>query len=160
SEAPLDSGVEAPAVPSRPGRNAKGQFLKGNYEAITHALRATRLPPELQHLPAEIAEWMANVAADEGDPDEIPTPPQGLLEYRGRIHRRIVQLDTALELRGLIDKRGKLRVAWLQQLSSLISTAKSLDQLLGLERRPKKVQSLDEIFAEAAREAEAETESA
>jgi hypothetical protein len=95
---------------------------------------------------------MASVVADEGDPEDVPARRKSLLEYRGRIHRRIVQLDTALELRGLIDKRGKLRVAWLQQLSSFITTAKSLDQLLGLARKAKRVPTLAELMSEPSTE--------
>ena len=110
-------------------------FVRGTLAAVTHALRATHLPADLAYLPAEIDAWMGSVLTDEGEPDDVPTRRRALLEYRGRLHRRIVQLDTALELRGLIDKRGKLRVAWLQQLASLIASAKGIDSLLGLERR-------------------------
>jgi hypothetical protein len=63
-----------------------------------------------------------------------------LVTYRGRIvHKNILKLAYALEERGLFDKRGKLRVAWLSKLESLIHTAVKLDVLLGLERRSRRV---------------------
>jgi hypothetical protein len=57
-------------------------------------------------------------------------------------------LDAALELRGLFDKRGKLRDRWLTQLQGLIRTAQGLDALLGLERRQKPVASLADVLRE------------
>ncbi len=53
-----------------------------------------------------------------------------------------------LELRGLTDSSGKLRFAWLQQLQSLMNTAKGIDSLLGLQKRTKKVTSLQEHVSE------------
>src|SRR5262245_37913512 len=82
-----------PSTPNGRDRDASGRFLPGNLAAVQNALRATQLPPELAHLPAEIDAWMANVAADEGGLDEIPARRRSLLEYRGRLHRRILQLD-------------------------------------------------------------------
>jgi hypothetical protein len=67
------------------------------------------------------------------------------LEYRARVHRRVLQLDAALEVRGLIDRRGKLRVAWISKLESLITTARALDGLLGLGRRAKQLPPGEEI---------------
>jgi hypothetical protein len=144
---PQDVAPRDPLAPSAPVRDGRGRFLPGNLAAVSHALRAETLPPELAHLPAEIDAWMASVAADEGNPDDVSTRRRALLEYRGRLHRRVVQLDTALELRGLVDKRGKLRVAWLQQLSSLITTAKALDMVLGLERKARKVGTVSELLS-------------
>lgn len=121
--------------PNRPGRDDLGRFAPGNYEAVTHALRAAALPPQLAHLDAEIAAWMGAALADEGNLDELSARRRALLENRGRIQRRIVQLDAALELRGLMDRRGRLRVAWLQRLEGLVNQARALDALLGLERK-------------------------
>jgi hypothetical protein len=87
---------------------------------------------------------------DEGDTSEVPTRRRALLNYRARLHRRILQLDTAIELRGLFDKRGKVRLAWLQRLEGLIAAAKGLDSLLGLERRQKRIPTLDEFLAQRA----------
>ena len=74
------------------------------------------------------------LVTDEGDA-EISTRRRSLLEYRARLPRRILQLDDALERYGLFGRRSGLRAAWLRRLESLISTAKALDQFLGLERR-------------------------
>ena len=72
-------------------------------------------------------------------PAQLPRPPAS---------RRVLQIDAAIELRGLFDKRGKMRLAWLAQLQSLINTARSLDRAhLGLERRQKPVNPLDRVHA-------------
>jgi hypothetical protein len=57
---------------------------------------------------------------DEADPQDVPTRRKALIDYRARLHRRILQLDSALEQRGLLDRRQKLRTQWLQQLGTLI----------------------------------------
>jgi hypothetical protein len=116
-------------------------FLVGHLSAFRNGLRTDRLPPELEHLRMEVAELLASSVADDGGESEVPTRRRGLLEYRARIHRRVLQLDTALELKGLFDRRGKLRTAWLQQLQGLVNTAKGIDSLLGLERRARQLPS-------------------
>jgi hypothetical protein len=108
---------------------------------LEHALRTDRLPPEFAHLADEVQQFIEPSINDDGGRENVPHRRRSLHEYRARTHRRIVQLDAAIELRGLFDKRGKLRVQWLQQLQSLIATAKSVDSLLGLERRAKPVAS-------------------
>ena len=132
------------------------QFEPGELQAIQHGLRSerTELPPEFAHLATDIDSFIAGCLVDEGDAADVPTRRRSLLNYRARLHRRILQIDAAIELRGLFDKRGKLRLAWLGQLQSLIGAARSLDQLLGLERRQKPVNPLDAVRAavEAARQ--------
>jgi len=87
----------------------------------------------------EVEAFLSQTLADEGDPDDVTVRRAAFLNYRARVHRRIIQLDGMLEIRGLVDKRGKLRASWLQRLEALIATARGLDQLLGLERRQKRV---------------------
>ena len=84
---------------------------------------------------------MAGAIRDEGG-GEIATRRKSLLEYRARLHRRIVQLDEAIDGHGLLDRRGRLRTAWLQRLESMMNTAKALDQVLGLAWRPPRVPDL------------------
>ncbi len=127
-----------------------GVTLKGNRLAVANALRAVRLPPELAHLRDEIATYEAACLVDEGDAADIPTRRRSLLHIRARVQRRIVQLDDSLELRGLIDRRGRLRVAWLQRFEGLIATAVRLDTVLGLERKAKTVPSLAEYLKQRA----------
>lgn len=155
SRAPGDTSP--PEAPSRPGRALTGQFLPGNtigretqfgpgnWASARHTLRSDRWPPELQILRDEVEEFLSQTMIDEGD--DPPARRKALLNYRARVHRRIVQLDSMLELRGIVDKRGKLRVNWLQRLESLISTARGLDSLLGIERRAKRVPSVQEYLA-------------
>jgi hypothetical protein len=116
--------------------------------AVRHGLRSDRLPPEFAYLREEVDAFMADCLSDEGDPANISCRRRAELEYRARLHRRIAQLDAAIELRGLFDKRGKLRVAWLQQLTSLISSARGIDAMLGLQRRQKRVPTLAEVMTE------------
>jgi hypothetical protein len=145
-----DARFSVPSVPVAPPRDEKtGRFLPGNFAASQHALRTDRLPPEFEHLAAELAEFAGQSIADDGGAEAISARRRSLHNYRARVHRRIAQLDAAIELRGLFDKRGKLRVAWLQQLQGLIRTAQGIDSLLGLERRSKAVagQSLQAFLA-------------
>lgn len=146
------SGSESPVSPATPTpreRGADGQFLPGNRAAVTHGLYAAGdVPAEFAHLQAEVRQFVADALVDEGDLAQIPARRLALIEYRARLHRRIVQLDAVLELRGLTDSSGKLRVAWLQQLQSLMNAAKGIDSLLGLQKRTKKVTSLEEHVSE------------
>jgi hypothetical protein len=137
------------AAPIAPARDPKtGRFLGGNFASMQHALRSDRLPPEFEPLAAEVGAFEAASIADDGGESELTHRRRALLGYRARLHRRVLQLDAAIELRGLFDKRGKLRAAWLQQLQALVNTAKAIDQLLGLERRQKRVPSLEERLRE------------
>lgn len=145
--------VSLPVVPTRQGRDpVTGQWLKiacGQSGARTlHALKSAadardELPAALQFMQRDLDQFVDGCLADEGGED-IPTRRRSLLEYRARVHRRIVQLDAALEERGLVDRRNKLRTAWLSQLAGLIERARQLDQTLGLQRRQKRVQTPDE----------------
>jgi hypothetical protein len=126
---------------------SKTMFKPANWEGLQHSMRTERWPPGLEVLRDEVAAFMAGCLVDEGDAADVPTRRLSLLSHRARIERRIIQIDARLEQAGLTDKRGKLRVAWLSQLQSLINTAKSLDQLLGLERRQKRVPSLQEVMS-------------
>jgi hypothetical protein len=133
------SGASQPDIPNASGRDAHGRFLPGNLAAVKHALRTDRLPSEFAQLAQEVEDYTVASIVDDGGASEVPARRRSLHEYRARVHRRVLQLDAAIELRGLFDKRGKLRVAWLQQLQSLINTAKGIDSLLGLERRQKPI---------------------
>lgn len=120
-------------------------------EATTHGLDAQAWPAELSALRDEVNAFLTASVADDGGESEVPTRRRSLHEYRARIHRRIVQLDAAIELRGQFDKKGKLRVAWVTKLESLISTARAIDNLLGLERRAKDVGDVAQAFAQMER---------
>lgn len=140
--------VRPAAVPGEPMRDRHGRFLNGNRAAVSHAIHAADLPAEFQHLQREVDAFLAGAVADDGGDTEITTRRRSLLEYRGRLHRRIIQLDSALELRGLVDRRNKLRVTWLAQLSTLIASAVRLDSLLGLDRRTRQLPSLAQLLTQ------------
>jgi hypothetical protein len=150
--------------PFDPGRCAAGHPIPGNdlgkptrfqpenWAAATSTLRSDRWPAELEVLRAEVESFLTATLADEADPDDVPARRKALLGYRARLHRRIVQLDAMLELRGLVDRRGKLRTQWLQQLAGLIERARQLDVTLGLARRSKPVPSLAEYLEQRQRD--------
>src|SRR5262249_465666 len=96
-------------APSALGRDGRRRFQKGHHLTTGHALHMVELPTGLKHLHDEIALFEAACLVDEGDVEDIPVRRRALLNYRARIHRRVLQLDDAIELRGLHDRRGKLR---------------------------------------------------
>ena len=139
---PAAQGASRPPGP----RGPDGRVLAGNTLALTHGLRRRPQDPParrdpLAHLQPQVDAFVAGAIRDEGG-GEIPTRRKSLLEYRARLHRRIVQLDEAIDGHGLLDRRGRLRATWLQRLESMMNTAKALDQLLGLARRPPRVPDL------------------
>jgi hypothetical protein len=136
----------ATAAPSAPRKPNAGWFKPGNRAALTTGMESEQdqVPAGLDYLRAATESFLAGALVDEGGPAEIPTRRAAQLEYRARLHRRILQLDSALELRGLVDRRGKLRVAWLSKLESLISAAVRIDNLLGLARRARPTQTPQE----------------
>lgn len=143
------SGDGDGTTPNAPGRDAtNGRYLLGHRENISTGMDTDRLPIGLEHLHAELDRFIAGSLVDEGDEQDIPTRRRSQLEYRARLHRRILQLDAVLDQRGLVDKRGKLRAAWLSQLQSLIAAAVRIDNLLGLDRRPKEVDDLQTYIAQ------------
>lgn len=109
-------------------------MLPGNRVALRHGLSATQVHEELAR---EREEFVSASVADDGGPNDISTRRRSLHGYRGRLHVHIGQVSAALETFGVFDKRGRLRVTWIQQLANLIDRARGLDQTLGLERRAK-----------------------
>ena len=124
----------------------KTMFKSANWLGLQHSMSTDRWPPGLEALRDEVASFMAACLADEGDIADVPARRLSLIGHRARLERRIIQVDARLEQAGLTDKRGKLRLGWITALQSLIGQAKSLDQVLGLERRQKRVQSLAEVM--------------
>lgn len=128
-----------PADASANKCRACGVFLPANTSSVKHgeySARALAIPKidPLERLRDEIASFLAQSITDAGGESEITRRAQSQHEYRARLHRRIVQLDNAIEVHGPFDKRGQLR-PWLQTLAQLIDKARSLDALLGLGRR-------------------------
>lgn len=141
------SDVPVVSPPTRAKDPKTGRFLPRNVAAFQHGLRTDRLPPEFEHLRDEVDAFVRDCLSDEGsEAGDIPRRRRALLEYRARLHRRILQVDAALEVHGLFDRRGKLRAGWLQRLEGLIGSAKGLDVLLGLERRQKRIPSIGEVL--------------
>jgi len=128
------------AAPKRRKPN-RGWFKKGNTAALTTAVHTDRVPAGLEQLHAEVERFMAGALADEGGEADIPTRRRNLLDLRGHVvYRNILKLAHALDTKGLVDRRGKLRVAWLQQLGALIDRAVRIDAMLGLDRKAKRIE--------------------
>ena len=124
----------------------RSQFQSGHWAALKHAQRSDRWPPELEVLKEEVEDFLAQTLPDEGD--DLTVRRRSLLEYRARLHRRVIQLDSMLELKGLLDPRGHLRTHWINQLVGLVERCRSLDVTLGLARRSKRVRDLHDVLAE------------
>lgn len=131
-----------PVIPNASGRDRAGRFVPGHRINISTGSDTERLPVGLEQLQHQIDTFINGCLADEAD-DDLPTRRKALLEYRARLHRRIIQLDAVLETRGLLDRRQKLRTQWLSMLCTLIEKARALDVTLGLERRQKDIGSMD-----------------
>jgi hypothetical protein len=121
----------------------------------TDADRRDELPAGFEYLQEQVDAFIRGSLLDDGGDgdDEIPTRRRAHHGYRGRIHRRILQVDEAIQMYGLFDRRGKLRVGWLTTLQALVSTAIKIDVLLGLQRRPRKIESPIEWLTRRAAEA-------
>jgi hypothetical protein len=124
-------------------RDDKGRILPGHTLTVKHGLFSDR---DLANLNAEVSVFLGGSITDDGGESEVATRRRTLHEYCARLHRRIVQLDAAIETRGLFDPRGKLRVAWVGKLESLIGAARGIDNVLGLDRRARDVGSMQEYM--------------
>jgi hypothetical protein len=127
-------------------RGPNGKYVRGNTAGLVHGLRMKDLaqpeavPPQFAYMQGDIDKFISGCLSDEGGQEQdIPARRRALLEYRARVHRRILQLDTALEIYGITDAKKHLRVAWISKLVTLIATARSLDATLGLERKERDV---------------------
>lgn len=131
------SQADVPAL--SPGRNRRGRFTRGNAAAVSHGLHARVLPPEVEALLDNVAEFREQSIADDGGPVEMSRRRRSLHDYRAIVHRNIQLLAVALDRGTLFDDRGRLRVTWISKLESLIATARALDNLLGTERNARDV---------------------
>ncbi len=147
--------------PNRPDRDGKGRFVKGNGVAVMTALRAGRanLPEVFRLLENQVSQFLTGSLNDDGGRAAIPTRRLSQHQYRAGLHRQILRLNAALELHGLFDKRGRLRVVWLSKLESLMREARAFDASLGLTRRARNV-TLDEYLSTNYKRASARTRTA
>lgn len=127
-----------------------GRVLPGNRISLRHGLTAHDLSGELAR---QREAFEAASVSDDGGESEVPTRRRALHEYRARLHGHIGQLSNAIEAHGLFDRRGRLRAAWLQRLEGLIDRARGIDQVLGLGRQSKQIESAADIVASYRREA-------
>ena len=140
--------IEADAPPVGPNGSParkpnRGRFQPGQPGPRLESGRYSdqHLPPGLADwLPGEVARFMGAQLIDEGVGEvDIPPRRRALLGYRASVHKNILKMSFALDEKGLVDRKGKLRTSWLQMLMSLMDRAVRLDGLLGLERTPKQI---------------------
>lgn len=141
-----DEPAEAVTRPIPPGTDrdpSTGRFMPGNRVARTHGLYAQSVA---EALAVERQAFETQSVTDDGGESEVSTRRRSLHAYRAQLHTHIEQLSGAIEHFGLFDRRGRLRAAWLQRLEGLIARAQSIDATLGLERRQRRVPTLNEIL--------------
>ena len=140
--APVEA-VTRPIPPDTDRDPSTGRFMPGNHVARTHGLYAQSVA---EALAVERQAFESRSVTDDGGESEVSTRRRSLHTYRARLHMHIEQLSGALEQFGLFDRRGRLRAAWLQRLEGLVARAQSIDATLGLERRQRRVPTLNEIL--------------
>ena len=169
-DTPTDGGHTSRLAPKpkHAVRGANGKFVRGDtsrriYEQPFHGLKsradaANELPPAFIYMRGELQAFVDGCMSDEGGPEAaISTRRKSLLDGPRRIHRRILQLDTAIEVHGLFTKQGKLRANWIAKLTQMVVVAASLDMKLGLDRKARDVSSLSPAEWAAATTTHAET---
>lgn len=127
--------------PDGTDRDRNGRFIHGNTVAVRTGEHAngSRLPVIFQTLNAEVANFLEASLTDDGGRDQIPTRRLSQHQYRAVLHQQILRLSLALDTHRLFDRRGRLRVAWLSKLKSLMREARAFDASLDLARRPRRV---------------------
>jgi hypothetical protein len=146
-DAPLSASPNG--APAAANHDRRGRFTARNGAALQHGLHAQhQLPAGLDHLRTEAADFLSQAIADDGDVTTLSRRRRSLLEYRALIHQKILLLSGTLDSRGIVDPRGRLRDRWLSQFTSLVSTARGLDSLLGLDRRPRQLPSLADLLTQ------------
>jgi hypothetical protein len=143
--------IESPPSPTVESRDARGRFQPSNQVAVQHGLTVDRVPAEFVHLRAELDAFVAGCLADEGvPPAEVSTRRRAMFEDLARLRRRIMQLDTAIESRGMFDGHGRLRATWLERLTTMVKQAAAIDAQLGLQARSKQPASLEDYVNQIA----------
>jgi hypothetical protein len=127
-----------------PGRDPQtGRFTKDHTFSVQHGMFSSR---DLLRLQDDIEVPLSAAVSDEGG--DVPVRKRQLLEARMRLWRRFVQADNLLELRGVTDGKGRLRLAHLQRLEGLAASILAYDRLLGLARKPRDANTLESYIAE------------
>lgn len=119
------------------------QFGPGNAAAVTHGIHARAFEAQ-----AEVAGMLDRYVADEGGLSEVPARRLDLLQNRAKVQRAFDRLSDTLDRLGLFDRRGRLRVAWLQRLEGLAGMLVRHDAILGLDRRPKRIPTIADLIRE------------
>ena len=120
--------------------------LKGNGLSRKTDLYTTNLTPALRAIEEAGRALVEQSITDAGGREELIARALSVHEYRGLLHVRILKLEHALNVLGDFDRRGRLRLGWLKQLESYVTTALSIDRTLGLDRKAKHV-DLAQAFA-------------
>lgn len=132
-----------PAAVSAPGpaptdgrRDSRGRFGRGNKAAVLHGFYAAHTREQMVR---ERTALEQQSILDDGGLADMPARRRMLHRHSARLHVQAAALGASLEQHGLFARDGRLRLAWLQKLESLITTALKVDAQLGLERQPRHV---------------------
>jgi hypothetical protein len=115
-------------------------------------LKAVPSTPQLQVIEAAGRDLVEQSIIDAGGREELTARELADHQYRGLLHVNVLKLAAALETHGQFDKRGRLRKGWLELLDRLISSAVGIDKTLGLRRKAKRVQTLEDYLDARERE--------
>lgn len=142
---------DAPAAPSRAERNERGQFVRGNVAAVkTGRYAKGQLPEALEALDALSRDFLEQSIEDDGGRAALSARRISQHENRAIVWLMTRRLALSFDAHGMHSRDGKLRVAWLQQLGTMLAKATEIDRLLGLDRRAKSVTDLHDYLSQPA----------
>ena len=140
-------GFENVAGTSQCARPTCHKALPGNSLSNRTGLHALNTTPELREIEAAGRALFEQSLVDAGGRSELVARVVTQHEYRTVLDVNIRKVARALEVHGLYDRRGRLRVSWISKLESLITTALSIDRTLGTDRKARTVNFQERLAA-------------
>lgn len=119
-------------------------FLARNQVARRTGIYARNQPPELK---ADIEQFLAGIVADRGGESELSTLEHSYVEKLGDIDVTIRLLTHDIATNGLLTPGGRVREVYDKLLAGLAAFDRYA-QRIGIERRAKRVESIEEIMRE------------
>ena len=128
---------------SAPDRDLRtGRLLPGHHVTRKHGVRSPHVPLAFRRLQQQLV--AAQIRDDGG---EVSTRRRATIENFARVQRHIEMIDAYLQRAGVVDEAGTLRREALDLLCGFVRTAQLLARVLGLDRRPKDIDTLDAFLA-------------
>lgn len=123
-----------------------GQFVAGNTAALKHGGRSERLQREIeQDATGALAERRQAVLGDLGGEGELSTIAAGTVDRYIRAEAMLEWMEGRILAEGVLTGKGRrkaIHTAYLQQLDRVLRLA----AMLGLERKAKRVPTLEEVM--------------